>query len=256
MEQTYKIGEAATLLNLKTYVLRFWETEFSQITPVRTEKGQRLYTQKDIELLKRIRFLLHDRGLTIEGARRVLTEDASREGRGLSSYFSHTAALSHPEKETPAPVAADAPEEPEEPESASAPSRAASPQEHPHEAREQEIRLPGVPPATVIGAGTGFVSARPRSSAGDAASLPGHSETASAPPDETGAGAAPLSATAATEGLNNTPTAGTSEQQSAPRHSEGLPADNALDTAATQQILAGLEELASLLRGEHNDRRA
>lgn len=73
-ERTYRIGEAASLLNLKTYVLRFWETEFPQLVPLRTEKGQRLYTEADLALLRRIRFLLHERGLTIEGARRMLTE--------------------------------------------------------------------------------------------------------------------------------------------------------------------------------------
>ena len=69
-ERTYRIGEAASLLNLKTYVLRFWETEIPQLVPLRTEKGQRLYTEADLALLRRIRFLLHERGLTIEGARR------------------------------------------------------------------------------------------------------------------------------------------------------------------------------------------
>lgn len=77
-EKTYRIGEAAAKLNLKTYVLRFWEMEFSEIDPIRTEKGQRLYTEKDIALLGRIRYLLHERGLTIEGARRVLEEEAAR----------------------------------------------------------------------------------------------------------------------------------------------------------------------------------
>ena len=70
--RTYKIGEAAQLLNLKSYVLRFWETEFPQLSPLRTEKGQRLYSETDLELLKFIRNLLHERGLTIEGARKVL----------------------------------------------------------------------------------------------------------------------------------------------------------------------------------------
>jgi len=76
-ETTYRIGEAAALLNLKTYVLRFWEVEFPQIVPARTEKGQRLYSEKDVEILRRIRFLLHERGLTIEGARRMLAEEAA-----------------------------------------------------------------------------------------------------------------------------------------------------------------------------------
>lgn len=78
MATTYKIGEAATLLNLKTYVLRFWETEFPQIVPLRTEKGQRLYTEENLALLERIRFLLHERGLTIEGARKILHEDKEK----------------------------------------------------------------------------------------------------------------------------------------------------------------------------------
>ena len=77
-EKTYRIGEAAAKLKLKTYVLRFWEMEFPAITPIRTEKGQRLYREKDIALLGRIQYLLHERGLTIEGARRVLSEEAAR----------------------------------------------------------------------------------------------------------------------------------------------------------------------------------
>lgn len=70
--QTYRIGEAAELLQLKTHVLRFWETEFPQLAPLRTEKGQRLYTEEHVALLRRIKQLLHEQGMTIEGARRVL----------------------------------------------------------------------------------------------------------------------------------------------------------------------------------------
>ena len=85
MEQTYKIGEAAALLNLKTYVLRFWETEFPQIAPLRTDKGQRLYTEKDLDLLRRIQFLLHEQGLTIDGARRALEVETRRRKRQAES---------------------------------------------------------------------------------------------------------------------------------------------------------------------------
>ena len=77
-QKTYRIGEAAAKLNLKSYVLRFWETEFPQIAPLRTEKGQRLYTESDLAVLGRIRYLLHERGLTIDGARRQLDEEAAR----------------------------------------------------------------------------------------------------------------------------------------------------------------------------------
>ena len=69
----YRIGEAAKELNLQTSVLRFWEGEFSELQPVRTPKGQRLYTERDMEILRKIRTLLHEQGMTIEGARRVLS---------------------------------------------------------------------------------------------------------------------------------------------------------------------------------------
>lgn len=75
-EKTYRIGEAADMLHLKGYVLRFWETEFPQLVPLRTDKGQRLYTDAHIALLHRIRQLLHEQGMTIEGARRVLASAA------------------------------------------------------------------------------------------------------------------------------------------------------------------------------------
>lgn len=74
-EKTYRIGEAAALLDLKTYVLRFWETEFPQLEPLRTEKGQRLYTEKHVIMLRAIKSLLHDRGMTIDGARRYLAKN-------------------------------------------------------------------------------------------------------------------------------------------------------------------------------------
>jgi DNA-binding transcriptional MerR regulator len=69
----YRIGEAARALNLQTSVLRFWEGEFPELQPVRTPKGQRLYTERDMEVLRKIRSLLHEQGMTIEGARRVLS---------------------------------------------------------------------------------------------------------------------------------------------------------------------------------------
>lgn len=84
-EQTYRIGEAARLLDLEGYVLRYWETEFAQLRPGRTPKGQRLYSEADLALLRRIRDLLHGRGMTIEGARRVLDGEGEAPSRNISS---------------------------------------------------------------------------------------------------------------------------------------------------------------------------
>lgn len=71
-EKTYRIGEVAELLNLKTHVLRFWETEFPQLAPLRTDSGQRIYKEEHVAILRRIQQLLHEQGMTIEGARRVM----------------------------------------------------------------------------------------------------------------------------------------------------------------------------------------
>lgn len=72
-DKTYRIGEVAKLLNVNTSVLRFWQTRFSQIEPI-TINGQRLYTEENIVLLKKIRHLLYDQCLTIEGVKKILNK--------------------------------------------------------------------------------------------------------------------------------------------------------------------------------------
>ncbi|MFW6388596.1 MAG: MerR family transcriptional regulator [Desulfohalobiaceae bacterium] len=74
--KTYKIGQAARILELEPYVLRFWESEFPQLDPIRTPKGQRLYSEEHLALLRRIKHLLYTQGLTIEGAKRKLQENS------------------------------------------------------------------------------------------------------------------------------------------------------------------------------------
>jgi DNA-binding transcriptional MerR regulator len=75
----YRIGEAAQELGVKTSVLRFWEGQFEQLEPVRTASGQRLYTEEHLGLLRLIKSLLYDEGLTLEGARKRLEEGEPRE---------------------------------------------------------------------------------------------------------------------------------------------------------------------------------
>jgi DNA-binding transcriptional MerR regulator len=69
----FKIGEVSKIAQLPTYVLRFWESEFSCIRPKRTSTGQRLYRRTDVETILKIRHLLHERKFTIEGARQFLS---------------------------------------------------------------------------------------------------------------------------------------------------------------------------------------
>ncbi|GAU08595.1 MerR family transcriptional regulator [Desulfoplanes formicivorans] len=74
---TYKIGQAAKAVGVEPHVLRFWETEFPQLVPCRKPSGQRYYTQEHIDLLNRIKKLLYEDKLTIEGARRRLQDHSS-----------------------------------------------------------------------------------------------------------------------------------------------------------------------------------
>ncbi|MGA6927392.1 MAG: MerR family transcriptional regulator [Desulfosarcina sp.] len=72
----FKIGEVSHIAGVPPYVLRFWETEFRQIKPKRTEAGQRLYRRQDVVLVLKIKHLLYDRKFTIEGARQTLKKAA------------------------------------------------------------------------------------------------------------------------------------------------------------------------------------
>ena len=68
----FKIGEVATLLGVKTHVLRYWESEFPSLKPRKNPSGQRLYARADIETLTEIRNLLYTDCYTISGARQLL----------------------------------------------------------------------------------------------------------------------------------------------------------------------------------------
>src|SRR5689334_21968239 len=72
----FKIGEVSDLLGVEPYVLRYWETEFSVLSPKKSGTGHRLYRRKDVELLLRIKHLLYEKRFTIEGARQSLQAEA------------------------------------------------------------------------------------------------------------------------------------------------------------------------------------
>jgi DNA-binding transcriptional MerR regulator len=71
----FRIGEVSELTRTKAFVLRYWETEFPSLRPVKGKSGHRLYRRKDVELIFQIRQLLYEKGFTIEGARRHLASD-------------------------------------------------------------------------------------------------------------------------------------------------------------------------------------
>ena len=85
-DSAYKtIGEVAKILNLKsndkgalsTHVIRFWETQFKQIKPKILNSNRRYYDEKTINLLKKVKFLLKDQGMTINGVKKILNNEDS-----------------------------------------------------------------------------------------------------------------------------------------------------------------------------------
>lgn len=78
------ISEVAEWLDLPTHVLRFWESKFSQVKPVKRAGGRRYYRPNDMRLLGGIKKLLHDDGMTIKGAQKVLREQGAKYVSGLS----------------------------------------------------------------------------------------------------------------------------------------------------------------------------
>ena len=85
-DSAYKtIGEVAKILNLKsnnkgvlsTHVIRFWETQFKQIKPKILNSNRRYYDQKTINLIKKVKFLLKDQGMTINGVKKILNNEDS-----------------------------------------------------------------------------------------------------------------------------------------------------------------------------------
>lgn len=68
----FKIGEVAKLAEVPSHVLRYWESEFPGIRPKRANSKQRLYRRQDVEQILAIKFLLHEQGYTIAGARKLM----------------------------------------------------------------------------------------------------------------------------------------------------------------------------------------
>ena len=73
----YSIGEVSEITELKPYVLRYWETEFTQLKPPKNRAGNRTYRQKDIDVILNIKNLLYKKKYTIDGARNYLKRDDS-----------------------------------------------------------------------------------------------------------------------------------------------------------------------------------
>jgi DNA-binding transcriptional MerR regulator len=71
----FKIGDVASICEVETYVLRFWETQFPQLKPTKSGTGQRLYRRRDVEMALQIKRLVHGEGYTLSGARQALEQE-------------------------------------------------------------------------------------------------------------------------------------------------------------------------------------
>lgn len=93
------ISEVAEELGVATHVLRFWETKFPQIKPMKRSGGRRYYRPDDVEVLKLVQFLLHVKRLTIEGAQKELKNKSLKQligGAIQSDFFAAAAAEDSP----------------------------------------------------------------------------------------------------------------------------------------------------------------
>ena len=95
----FRIGEVSRLTDTKPFVLRYWETEFPTLQPVKSPSGHRLYRREDIETVFEIKRLLYDEGSTIVGARKHLADQAAGNGTNSSATgetsADHTNAPAH-----------------------------------------------------------------------------------------------------------------------------------------------------------------
>jgi DNA-binding transcriptional MerR regulator len=79
----YRIGEVEQITEVPAYVLRYWESEFKLLRPKKNPAGQRLYRPRDLELVQRIKALLYDERLTLEGAKKRLLSESRKTNQQL-----------------------------------------------------------------------------------------------------------------------------------------------------------------------------
>jgi DNA-binding transcriptional MerR regulator len=110
----YRIGEACKQLDIQPYVLRYWETEFPVLNPKKSKAGQRVYSEEELGLIRRIKQLLYEEGYTIAGAKKKLDAELASEVVEEQDGEPEVAAAGPPAtaSEAPEEPVASAPEEP------------------------------------------------------------------------------------------------------------------------------------------------
>ena len=85
---SYTIGDVERLLRVKVHVIRYWEKEIPLVQPVKDVYGRRLYRDRDLQILFRLKYLLYDRRFTLEGARDQLYRELAGEYQDLHAHIS------------------------------------------------------------------------------------------------------------------------------------------------------------------------
>ena len=96
----YSIGEVSKMMELKAYVLRYWETEFKQLKPPKNRAGNRTYRQSDIDLILDIKDLLYTKKFTIEGARHQLATEKDSKKEDVAAPMESVQQAAPARKET------------------------------------------------------------------------------------------------------------------------------------------------------------
>src|SRR5262245_44838662 len=99
-KEYFSIGEASQLTQVQPYVLRYWESEFNLLRPIRRESGQRTYNRKDIETILKIKDLLYIKRFTISGAKKALVQQRKAGPEQLKIELQETGAAVEVLKET------------------------------------------------------------------------------------------------------------------------------------------------------------
>ncbi|MDR2303828.1 MAG: MerR family transcriptional regulator [Treponema sp.] len=86
--KSYIVGEVARLLNVKPYVVRYWEQEIPLIQARRDSRGRHCYSERDVEIFIRLKYLLYERKFTVEGAREELYRELSGKSQDLHALVS------------------------------------------------------------------------------------------------------------------------------------------------------------------------
>lgn len=81
----YTIGEVCKLLGVKSHVLRYWEQEFTLVAPTKSDGGHRIYSEHDVQMLFRVKYLLYEKKFTIDGARKQIWDEFSTADLNMKS---------------------------------------------------------------------------------------------------------------------------------------------------------------------------